>query len=93
MQELGASSPVEHEKIGRLVTEIGIDHLVTIGTDEFRIDLEGESELHSFPTQMAALEMVDHFAPGDVVLVKASRSEGFEILASELISKWEAISS
>jgi UDP-N-acetylmuramyl pentapeptide synthase len=37
--------------------------------------------------------MVNHFAPGDVVLVKASRSEGFEVLAAELISKWEGISS
>ncbi len=93
MHELGASSPAEHEKIGRLVSEIGIDHLVTIGTDEYQTDLEGESELHSFPTHLAALEMVNHFAPGDVVLVKASRSEGFEVLAAELISKWEGISS
>jgi UDP-N-acetylmuramoyl-tripeptide--D-alanyl-D-alanine ligase len=92
MNELGASSALEHQKIGRLVSEIGIDHLVSVGTNEYQAGSEGESELHFFPTHLAALEMVDHFAPGDVVLVKASRSEGFEVLAAELISKWEAIS-
>jgi UDP-N-acetylmuramoyl-tripeptide--D-alanyl-D-alanine ligase len=92
MQELGASSALEHQKIGRLVSEIGIDHLVTIGTDEYELADEGESELHSFPSHIAALEMVAHFAPGDVVLVKASRSESFELLADQLLSKWVEIS-
>ena len=92
MQELGASSALEHQKIGRLVSEIGIDHLVTIGTDEYELADEGESELHSFPSHIAALEMVAHFAPGDVVLVKASRSESFELLADQLLNKWVDIS-
>jgi UDP-N-acetylmuramoyl-tripeptide--D-alanyl-D-alanine ligase len=32
--------------------------------------------------------MTDHFSAGDVVLVKASRAEGFEVLAQKLESLW-----
>jgi UDP-N-acetylmuramoyl-tripeptide--D-alanyl-D-alanine ligase len=32
--------------------------------------------------------MTDHFSAGDVVLVKASRSEGFEALAQKLQGLW-----
>jgi UDP-N-acetylmuramoyl-tripeptide--D-alanyl-D-alanine ligase len=32
---------------------------------------------------------VDYFAPGDVVLVKASRSQGFEVLAESLKRAWK----
>jgi UDP-N-acetylmuramoyl-tripeptide--D-alanyl-D-alanine ligase len=32
---------------------------------------------------------VEYFAPGDVVLVKASRSQGFEVLAESLERAWK----
>jgi UDP-N-acetylmuramoyl-tripeptide--D-alanyl-D-alanine ligase len=35
-----------------------------------------------------AAEFVSYFAPGDVVLVKASRAERFELLADEIQSRW-----
>jgi UDP-N-acetylmuramoyl-tripeptide--D-alanyl-D-alanine ligase len=89
MRELGASSLEEHRRIGRLVSEIGIDHLVSVGTEDYLVEAEGECELHYFPNSAGALEMVAHFAPGDVVLIKASRAEGFEVLASELIGSWQ----
>ena len=37
----------------------------------------------------AALDLVQYFAPGDVVLVKASRSQGFEVLAESLERAWK----
>jgi UDP-N-acetylmuramoyl-tripeptide--D-alanyl-D-alanine ligase len=92
MHELGASATKEHEEIGRLASEIGIDHLISIGTEDYltavRSDLEneGEVELHHFPTLDSAQSLFTHIGGGDVVLVKASRAEGFELLAQELTS-------
>jgi UDP-N-acetylmuramoyl-tripeptide--D-alanyl-D-alanine ligase len=85
MQELGESSAAEHAAIGRLVCEIGIDNLVAVGIKDYLSDIdsneEGEaSELHYFDTKEDALAIVEHFAPGDVVLVKASRSGEFNLL-------------
>ena len=89
MHELGESSDSEHAAIGRLVTEIGVDHLVVIGAREYLTDLTvdspgGESAVHYFESKVEALSMVEHFAPGDVVLLKASRAEEFNILAEQI---------
>jgi UDP-N-acetylmuramoyl-tripeptide--D-alanyl-D-alanine ligase len=86
MQELGESSAVQHAAIGRLVSEIGIDNLVVIGNKEYLADLDlmedgGSSEVHFFDSKSEALSIVEHFTPGDVVLLKASRSEEFNLLA------------
>jgi UDP-N-acetylmuramoyl-tripeptide--D-alanyl-D-alanine ligase len=85
MQELGESSAAEHAAIGRLVCEIGVDNLVAVGNKDYLSDLdsfeaEGGSEVHYFETKENALSIVEHFAPGDVVLVKASRSGEFNLL-------------
>jgi UDP-N-acetylmuramoyl-tripeptide--D-alanyl-D-alanine ligase len=85
MQELGESSAAEHEAIGRLVCEIGVDNLVAVGNKDYLSDLDsfeagGGSEVHYFETKENALAIVEHFAPGDVVLVKASRSGEFNLL-------------
>lgn len=86
MQELGESSAAQHAAIGRLVSEIGIDNLVVVGIKDYLKDLDsmedgGSSEVHYFDAKSEALVIVEHFAPGDVVLVKASRSEEFNLLA------------
>jgi UDP-N-acetylmuramoyl-tripeptide--D-alanyl-D-alanine ligase len=86
MQELGESSAVQHAAIGRLVSEIGIDNLVVVGNKEYLADLDsmedgGSSEVHFFDSKTEALSIVEHFTPGDVVLLKASRSEEFNLLA------------
>ena len=39
MNELGASSAQEHAEIGHLVTKIGIDNLVSIGTSDYLTQL------------------------------------------------------
>jgi UDP-N-acetylmuramyl pentapeptide synthase len=41
----------------------------------------GSSEVHFFDSKSEALSIVEHFTPGDVVLLKASRSEEFNLLA------------
>ena len=89
MQELGESSAAEHAAIGRLVCEIGIDNLVVVGIRDYLADLgsekeEGASAVHYFDTKADAMSIVEHFAPGDVVLVKASRSGEFNLLVDSI---------
>ena len=92
MQELGESSATEHAAIGRLATEIGIDHLVAIGNREYLDDLAvndggGTGAVHYFEDKESALALVEHLSPGDVVLVKASRAGEFNLLADAIAEK------
>jgi UDP-N-acetylmuramoyl-tripeptide--D-alanyl-D-alanine ligase len=87
MHELGESSEQRHAAIGTLAQEIGIDHLVAIGAPEYGTS-QGQMITHHYASIDECLSMTDHFSAGDVVLVKASRSEGFEILAQKLESMW-----
>lgn len=87
MHELGESSAQRHAAIGTLAEEIGIDHLVAIGTPEYGAS-QGQMIVHHYASIDECLSMTDHFSAGDVVLVKASRSEGFEVLAEKLESMW-----
>lgn len=87
MHELGESSPLQHEAIGTLAQEIGIDHLVAIGAPEYG-DPKGQMKVHHYASIEECLSMTDYFSAGDVALVKASRSEGFEVLAQKLESLW-----
>lgn len=45
-------------------------------------------QYHHVGTIAEAADFVNHIAPGDVVLVKASRAEGFEVLAEEIQKRW-----
>ncbi|MFM1844408.1 MAG: hypothetical protein RLZ78_488 [Actinomycetota bacterium] len=87
MHELGESSAQRHAAIGTLAQEIGIDHLVAIGAPEYGVS-QGQMITHHYASIDECLSMTDHFSAGDVLLVKASRSEGFEILAQKLESMW-----
>ena len=92
MQELGESSATEHAAIGRLVCEIGIDNLVAVGIKDYLDDLDsmedgGACAVHYFETKSEAMAIVEHFTPGDVVLVKASRSGEFNLLVDSIREK------
>jgi UDP-N-acetylmuramoyl-tripeptide--D-alanyl-D-alanine ligase len=87
MHELGESGPALHAAIGTLAQEIGIDHLVAIGAPEYGVS-QGQMITHHYASIDECLSMTEHFSAGDVVLVKASRSERFEVLAQKLESLW-----
>lgn len=87
MHELGESSAVMHEKIGTLAQELGIDHLVAVGAPEYGSS-KGQMMTHHFAHIDDSLALAEYFSAGDVVLVKASRSEGFELLAEKLENIW-----
>lgn len=91
MAELGDSAREEHDAIGRLVVRLDIDQLVVVGEAARALHLgaslegswNGESVL--VPDADAAISLVQGVVrPGDVVLVKASRSAGLEKVAAGL---------
>ena len=92
MRELGDLSMDEHDAIGRLAVRLDISHLVAIG-DMGKIMQMGAAHEGSWgdeaahvPTPEAAVQYVTaRWQPGDVVLVKASRSIGLDRVAQALI--------
>ena len=92
MHELGAIEEQAHKQVAIFCQEIGVDHLISVGTDLYKLS-KNESNLknmvvHYCPNTEAVLELVSNFSYGDVVLLKASRSEKFEEVADVIINKW-----
>jgi UDP-N-acetylmuramoyl-tripeptide--D-alanyl-D-alanine ligase len=81
MAELGAGAPAYHEEIGALVRELGIEHVIAVGGlaraygGDWVADAGGAAE-----------RLRGALHPGDVVLVKGSRSVGLEVVAENLTS-------
>jgi UDP-N-acetylmuramoyl-tripeptide--D-alanyl-D-alanine ligase len=93
MAELGPGAPAEHERLGRDAAAAGIDLIVAVGADAVGISdgavaagrRAGKESVH-VPDRTAARELLaGMLRPGDVVLVKASRSYGLEQLAAGLL--------
>jgi len=91
MHELGSASDSLHASVAEHAHVLGIDHLVSIGTRAFAegIPAQSSTTLHYCEGITQALSLVLHCAPGDVVLVKASRSEHFETLSQGLEDLWK----
>jgi UDP-N-acetylmuramoyl-tripeptide--D-alanyl-D-alanine ligase len=92
MNELGETSGAEHDAVGRLVVRLGVDRLVAIGPIAGAIHagavLEGswgEESVHVPDVDAATRLLRAELRPGDVVLLKASRSAGLEHIAQALI--------
>jgi UDP-N-acetylmuramoyl-tripeptide--D-alanyl-D-alanine ligase len=93
MHELGPQSNALHASVAAHAHELGIDHLVSIGTRAFSdgIPAKSPTTLHYCEDIEQALSLVSHCAQGDVVLVKASRSEHFEMLSQGLEDSWKEL--
>jgi UDP-N-acetylmuramoyl-tripeptide--D-alanyl-D-alanine ligase len=94
MAELGPGGAAEHERLGRDAAAAGVDLIVSVGPDAVGIAdgaaaagrRAGEESVH-VPDRAAARELLSgRLRPGDVVLVKASRSYGLELLAADLLT-------
>jgi UDP-N-acetylmuramoyl-tripeptide--D-alanyl-D-alanine ligase len=94
MAELGPGAQAEHERLGRDAAAAGVDLIVAVGPDAVGISdgasaagrRAGEESVH-VPDRAAARELLSEvLRPGDVVLVKASRSYGLELLAADLLT-------
>src|SRR3954452_10822259 len=98
MAELGPEAAAEHERLGRDAAAGGGDLVVAVGADAVGITdgasaagrRAGEESVH-VPDRAAARELLETLLrPGDVVLVKASRSYGLELLAADLLRDGDA---
>lgn len=89
MHELGEQSPSMHRHIGEFAQELGVDHLVSIKNHDYLQGLTGNTTTkHYFESVAAATSLFNSFEPGDVILVKASRAEHLEDLASAITQSW-----
>ena len=92
MAELGDDAPQAHTELGREVARTGVQRLVVVGGDGPVAALHeaataGGVDSHLVPDAAAAADMISAgVAPGDVVLVKASRSAGLERVADALVN-------
>ncbi len=91
MNELGAESRLRHEEAGGLAARAGVAGLIVVGADAepmlkgARAERSWRGELLGVPdTGSAVVALGNLLEPGDVVLVKASRSAGLERVALAL---------
>lgn len=77
MAELGAESGRYHDEIGALLAELGVEVVVAVG-DPARAYLSGAREGHFANDGSVVADLLDVLAPGDAILVKASRAVGLE---------------
>ncbi|MGW7353825.1 UDP-N-acetylmuramoyl-tripeptide--D-alanyl-D-alanine ligase [Streptomyces sp. NPDC054784] len=97
MAELGDESLTEHDAVGRLAVRLNVSKLVAVGGQE-AVWLDagaknegswGEESVHVSDAQAAVDLLRRELRPGDVVLVKASRSVGLERVALALLDEGE----
>jgi UDP-N-acetylmuramoyl-tripeptide--D-alanyl-D-alanine ligase len=79
MAELGAGADDYHGEVGDLLRELGVEHVIAVG------DLARAYGGDRVATAAeAAVRLREVLLPGDVVLVKGSRSVGLEVVAENL---------
>ncbi len=89
MLELGDSSAAEHERLGALAVRSGC-RLVAVGEGgrPYLTGVGTAASTHWVPDGDAARDLLaERLAPGDVVLVKASRAVGLDRLAAALLTR------
>ncbi|GAB7110720.1 hypothetical protein JCM4814A_90380 [Streptomyces phaeofaciens JCM 4814] len=90
MNELGESSRIAHEEIGRYAAALDLDQIILVGGEEAGwmqggVNQAGGKAVH-LPDQDTALHMLHTILrPGDVVLVKGSRGVQLQELADRLL--------
>jgi UDP-N-acetylmuramoyl-tripeptide--D-alanyl-D-alanine ligase len=92
MAELGPIAVAEHERVGALVAELGVDVLIVVGEEARPIAVGAQRDgMESNRVRLCedvthAVETVKDLArPGDLVLVKASRVERLERIVEALV--------
>lgn len=90
MHELGSKESSGHLEVAEFASQLGVDHLVSVAPAVYQESNNQSSDenmlIHNCSSAAAVLELVNNISTGDVILLKASRSEKFEDLA-ELIQK------
>ena len=97
MAELGQFSREEHDAIGRIVVRLNIDQLIVVGERAKLVHLgammegswDGESEFFDEPSDALA-RIQEMLRPGDIVLVKSSKSANLRHLGDALSGEIQA---
>jgi UDP-N-acetylmuramoyl-tripeptide--D-alanyl-D-alanine ligase len=85
MLELGPAERSHHEQIGAYAASSGVDVLIAVGPRSAAMLDTFDGEAHAVPEAAAAAALAARLVgPGDVVLVKASRGVGLEVVAEAL---------
>jgi len=85
MAELGPVCESEHARMGALALQLGFEALVVVGPDH-GYALGGRGiVVHATDIDEAHDTLTAILGPGDIVLIKASRSAGLERLAMQLV--------
>jgi UDP-N-acetylmuramoyl-tripeptide--D-alanyl-D-alanine ligase len=100
MRELGEVSDAEHVALGRTVAQLGVDRMLGVGVAARPIVVgvtaevgdvgegSGNTEANWVDDVDAAVQYLrGNAAPGDVILVKASRAAGLEQVAEVLVNE------
>ena len=93
MRELGESSREEHDSVGRLAVRLDIGQLLVVGEPARPLHLGaclegswGEESVFVEDNDQALAWLRENLAPGDVVLLKASRAAELEKVAEALLA-------
>jgi len=85
MLELGAQERAFHVEIGEHAAEVGVDVLITVGPLAAGMGAAYDGEIHSVADAGEAASLVPELLePEDIVLVKASRGVGLELVCRAL---------
>jgi UDP-N-acetylmuramoyl-tripeptide--D-alanyl-D-alanine ligase len=91
MGELGPQSPARHEEVGARAAQAGLAGLIVVGEEAAPILAGAKAQsswtgelIHAADADAAVDAIRNRLAPGDVVLVKASRAAGLERVALAL---------
>jgi UDP-N-acetylmuramoyl-tripeptide--D-alanyl-D-alanine ligase len=79
MAELGQDAAAYHAEVGRLVRELGVEQVIAVGEQARAYGGDWVATAAEAATRLQAA-----LRPGDVVLVKGSRSVGLEVVAENL---------
>jgi UDP-N-acetylmuramoyl-tripeptide--D-alanyl-D-alanine ligase len=87
MAELGENTAAYHDEIGRLVRSLDVAYVFAVGpvAKHYTAHVSAAAWTPSLEDRDAFLELIRaELEPGDVVLVKGSRSVGLEVVADAL---------
>lgn len=91
MAELGEHADGSHADLGALVSRLGVDRLVVVGAEAQDLHdgavRTGATSVRVDDVEQAVALLREDLRPGDVVLVKASRSAGLERVAARLLEE------
>ena len=85
MRELGETSAEEHAAVGRLASELGIGRLFVVGDGARAISDTDETAFFHASVAEATEAVRNNVVGTEIVLVKASRAAGLEVLAEALL--------